>query len=152
MQIKQKQNKKLLTDKSAAATMRKIATEKAKQSILSLQSELKVLKSKAASNKKKLELRDKYSLRLEETIQAKLEEVKVQKNVLENRDPSSNSDSNESGPDIMQYIGQKAKIYELRESIKTMERKIEIAKGNLKTSRCQEVGVNESFHWQPGML
>ena len=152
MQIKQKQNKKLLTDKSAAAAMRKIATEKAKQSILSLQSELEVLKSKSASNEKKLELREKYSSRLDETIQAKLEEVKIQKNVLKDRESSSSSHPKEGGLDIMQYIGQKAKIYELRDSIKTMERKVEIAKGSLKTSRCQEIRVNDSFHWQPGML
>lgn len=129
MQIKQKQNKKLLADKSASVAMKKIATEKAKQSITSLQSELEVLKSKTASNAKKLELRKKYSLRLDELIQTKQEEVSIQKRVLKEKEYASSKA--QSGPDVMQYISRKAEIHALQESIKTVQRKIEIAKGSL---------------------
>jgi hypothetical protein len=152
MQIKQKQNKKLLSDKSAAVALRKIASEKAKQSILALQSELEVLKATTASNEKKLELREKYSSRLDEMIRAKLEEVRIQKNVLKDKDAIDRDEAVSNGPDVMQYILRKAEIFELLDCIKTMERKIEIAKGNIRNSKCREIQAADSFHWQPGML
>lgn len=152
MQIKQKENKKLLTDKSAAVALKKMATEKAKQSILSLQSELDMLKAESCSNAKKLELRRNYSSRLDDLINSKQQEVKIQKGVLKDNE-SADSESSQGGPDVMQYIMRKAQIYELQESIKTMERKIEIARGSRKNSRCRESSQgSNSFHWQPGML
>jgi hypothetical protein len=174
MQIKQKQNKKLLTDKSAAVALRKIAAEKAKQLIVSLQSELEVLKSKALSDENKLEVRTNYSRRLDVLIKAKQEEVKIQKSELKDKQVQNpdqtqggpdiikakleevkiqkSSDQTQGGPDVMQYILRKAEIYELQECIKTMERKIDIARGNLRNSRCRAIQANTSFHWQPGMI
>ena len=138
--------------------LRKIATEKEKQSLLSLQSQLQVLKSTSAAYDTKMELRLKYLARLDEMIHAKLEELKVQKHALEDKESASCSDDgkggeNSSGPDVMQYILRKAEVYELQESIKTMERKIEIARGShFKKPTGQDSSTNDSFHWQPRML
>ena len=164
MQIKQKLNKKALESKSATVALRKITTEKAKQAISSLESELEVLRNKSASNEKKLELRKNYSARLDEMIATKEEDVKTQKRVLMEKQSSSSQESQQcdrqkSGPDVMQYIMHKAEMYELKEAIKTMERKIEIAEGNKtfkrRQSRCSskdDVDNMPSFHWTPGML
>ena len=150
--MKQKRNKRLLTNRSAAVALRKIATEKAKQSIQSLQSELQVLKSTSTANDKKMELRMKYSSRLDEMIHAKLQELKVQKHALKEKETSASSDDGGGGPDVMQYILRKAEIYELQESIKSMERKIEIARGNHLKKLTGQGSNDTSFHWQPKML
>lgn len=56
---------------------------------------------------------------------------------------------------------QKAQIYDLREAIKAMERKIEIAKGNRKTrlqnqraaaASRESSQANRPARWTPGML
>ena len=57
---------------------------------------------------------------------------------------------------------QKAEIYELRETIKAMERKVEIAKGSKKTQRRKEwprqsplpeaADTRPMGRWTPGML
>ena len=130
MQIKQKQNKKLLESKSATVALRKMATEKSKQAVASLESELELLKAEATANEKKLELRAKYSSRLDETIQTKKDEVMTQTKILQSG--SDQKEAQNNGPDVMEYILQKAEIYELQETIKTLERKIEIAVGNQK--------------------
>ncbi|KAL3797355.1 hypothetical protein HJC23_010481 [Cyclotella cryptica] len=137
MQIRQKENKNLSETKSAQVALYKIATEKAKQHILSLQSELEVLKSKAAANEKKLELREKFSSRLDEITQVKQVEVKALQDVLTGNETSDDiittaRHAQTNGLDIMRYITQKAEIHELQKKIKTTERKITIAKGNRK--------------------
>jgi hypothetical protein len=140
MQIKQKQNKKLLESKSATVALRKMATEKSKQAVASLESELELLKAEATANEKKLELRAKYSSRLDETIQTKKDEVMTQTKILQSG--SDQKEAQNNGPDVMEYILQKAEIYELQETIKTLERKIEIAVGNQKLRSSDQYQVS----------
>ena len=94
----------------------------------------------------------KYSSRLDEMIHGKLEELKVQKHALKEKETSASSDDGSGGPDVVQYILRKAEIYELQESIKTMERKIEIARGTHLKKLIGQGSNDTSFHWQPKML
>ena len=60
---------------------------------------------------------------------------------------------------IWQYIMQKVEIYELRETIKAMERKVEIAKGDknniqrsVSSRQSSATEVCRPARWTPGML
>ncbi|KAL7535533.1 hypothetical protein ACHAXR_006552 [Thalassiosira sp. AJA248-18] len=159
MQIRHKQNKQTLEAKASKVALRKIAFEKSKQKIDTLQAQLQELKAKAHSNEKAVVLREAYSERLDELVYSKEDEVDGLKNILKNKDdPSQMLEDEPSGPDVMEYIMQKAEIYELRETIKAMERKVEIAKGNSKFQRKEESRQSSmpeecrSARWTPGML
>ena len=141
MQIKQKRNKKVLESKSAKVAFRKISIEKSKKKTTDLQTKLDNLKSKASSNEKAVEIREKYLERLDEMICDKKKEIETERRVLSEQqagmkansviDSSTNSkaEAKELGPNVMEYILQKAEMYELREGIRTLERKIDIAEG-----------------------
>ncbi|KAL7525983.1 hypothetical protein ACHAWF_001586 [Thalassiosira exigua] len=173
MKIRDKQNKKLLEAKASKVALRKITFEKAKLKVDALQTQLQEVKSKADSNEKAVAMREAYLERLDELIYSKRcapfntdlapivffltsnykeDEVDGLKNALKNKaDPSQILDDEPSGPDVME-----AEIYELRETIKAMERKVEIAKGNklLQKRNSRQSAAEESrpARWTPGML
>jgi len=127
MQIKLKQSMKVLESKAAKLSLEKISYEKAKQRIDMLQSQLHDIKSKVEKNKLAIVMREAYIERLDERVYAKEDEVDGLKNVLNNKkSPDQILEDEVIAPDINEYIMQKKEIYELRESIKTMERKVEI--------------------------
>jgi len=118
---------KVLESKAAKLSLEKISYEKAKQRIDMLQSQLHDIKSKVEKNKLAIVMREAYIERLDERVYAKEDEVDGLKNVLNNKkSPDQILEDEVIAPDINEYIMQKKEIYELRESIKTMERKVEI--------------------------
>ena len=103
MQIRHKQNKKLLEAKASKAALRKIAFEKYKQRIDILQEQLQELKSKSNSNEKAIVMREAYLERLDESVYSKEDEVDGLKNVLKNKEsPDQIMEDEPTGPDVME--------------------------------------------------
>ena len=103
MQIRHKQNKKVLEAKSSKVALRKIAFEKSKQKIETLQAQLQELKSKSGSNEKAVVMRETYLERMDEVVYSKEDEVDGLKNVLKNKeDPSQIMEDEVCGPDVME--------------------------------------------------
>ena len=163
MSIELKGTMKVLETKAAKLSLEKISYEKSKQRIDKIQSQLHDIKSKVEKNKQAIVMREAYLERLDEQLYAKEDEVDGLKNVLNNRkSPDKILEDEVVGPDINQYIMQKKEIYELRESIKAMERKVESATLQKKRSDKQRVvpPVKQSSEcrqpaltrWRPGML
>jgi len=162
MQIKRKQTMKELETKASKLSLEKISYEKAKRRIDKLQSQLRDIKSKVEKNKQAIVMREAYLERLDDQVYAKEDEVDGLKNVLNNKKaPDQILEDEVVGPDINEYIMQKKEIYELRESIKAMERKVEIATIQKKQSDKQRVVPSRQSpechqpaltRWRPGML
>lgn len=103
MQIRLKQDKKVLEAKASKVALRKIASEKSKQKIDALQAQLQELKSKSKSNEKAVALREAYLERLDELVYAKEDEVDGLKNILKNKEsPDQVLEDEPTGPDVME--------------------------------------------------
>ena len=161
MQINQKQSMKVLETKAAKLSLEKISYEKSKRRIDKLQSQLHDIKSKFEKNKQAIVMREAYLERLDDQLYAKEDEVDGLKNVLNNKkSPDQILEDEVVGPDINEYIMQKKEIYELRESNKAMERKVEIATLQKNQTDKQRPAVKLSpdcrqpalTRWRPGML
>ena len=139
MQIRQKQNKKLLATQTSKVALRKIALKKTQQKTESLQGQLDELNTKSKLIKRGIAMREAHMERLDESVYSKEDEVDGLKNVLKNKaSPDQIMEEEPTGPDIMAYIQTKAQIYELREKIKAMERRAEISKGDTKIKQQKE--------------
>ncbi|KAL9179568.1 hypothetical protein ACHAXT_008858 [Thalassiosira profunda] len=157
MQVRQNQAKKDLESVASKVALRKISFEKSTQRVDALHTRLQDVKAKALANEKAVALREAYLERLDEEVYAKEDELDGLKNVLKNRaDPTQVLEDEQTGPD---YINQKAAIFELRETVKVMERKVDLAKGRRKLERrrgeqSKQVTVDEKrpARWAPRML
>ena len=158
MQVRQSQTKKDLESVASKVALRKVSFEKSKQRVEVLHARLQDVKAKALANEKAVALREAYLERLDEEVYAKEDELDGLKNVLKNRaDPTQVLEDEQTGPDVMEYIQQKADIFELRETIKVMERKVELANGRRKLERRRvpnQPAAEEKrpARWAPRML
>ena len=101
MQIKHKQVKKQQEALASKVALRKIAFEKSKQHIDTLQLKLQELKSKCNSNEQAVVMREAYLERLDEMVYSKEDEVDGLKNILNMKnDPKQILEDEATGPDI----------------------------------------------------
>ena len=101
MQIRLKQVKKQQEALASKVALRKIAFEKSKQHIDTLQLKFQELKSKCNSNDQAVVMREAYLERLDEMVYSKEDEVDGLKNILNMKnDPKQILEDEATGPDI----------------------------------------------------
>ena len=153
LQIEKKKLREEIDQKIAAIVKEKCVCEKSKKNLEILTEELKQSEEKNSKLEKSLQLRRKHIQKLEREnslFQSKIlqdtcrssnnssssnrkiskeSEEAHQEEVLDSVGTTGSSNTNH---DVMTMIDQRAKIYELRKSIKVWERKVEILKLSFK--------------------
>ena len=127
MQIENKKLREEIDKKVAAINKEKSLYKKSKKVLETKTEELKQSEDKNSKLGRAIQLREKHINKLETEIalfQSKIQDGSNEKTKL--LDDGSAADT--KNHDVMTMIEQRAKIYELRKSIKTWERKVEILK------------------------
>mmetsp|Transcript_58183 Transcript_58183/g.86492 ORF Transcript_58183/g.86492 Transcript_58183/m.86492 type:complete len:258 (-) Transcript_58183:291-1064(-) len=134
LQIENKQFMKNIDEKNKELTKLKMIARRASNELGELQNELSEIKKERNTQTKAMHVRQKQSQRLGDGIAALKNEIHFSKRSLEmiRAKHEKKMDKIENEPELMEYVQQKAEMYELRDAIKVWERKVEIAKMKVK--------------------
>mmetsp|Transcript_58182 Transcript_58182/g.86491 ORF Transcript_58182/g.86491 Transcript_58182/m.86491 type:complete len:128 (-) Transcript_58182:291-674(-) len=125
---------KNIDEKNKELTKLKMIARRASNELGELQNELSEIKKERNTQTKAMHVRQKQSQRLGDGIAALKNEIHFSKRSLEmiRAKHEKKMDKIENEPELMEYVQQKAEMYELRDAIKVWERKVEIAKMKVK--------------------
>ena len=119
--------KRSIREKGELISQQELLTRNLEKKLERVSNESIEVKNQMEANQKLLMLREKQIRRLEDKIKSSKDELEKLERKTKSNSMKEDSETNNAAFPIMKYVENKAKIKELQNSIKTRERKIEIA-------------------------